>query len=127
MPEAWNRQRRAAKDIIKPIGTYDTQGKGPSKASRQRHKRACMDLCCPRPWTIEGEPPKEKKKGLYGLMLPKAKDRRRQVAKGIREPIGTYVGRGLGPSKVSHQRHRRSYKDLCCLRSKAIEGDPPKA
>ena len=55
LPETKGRQRQTAKGKRKLIGTYAAQGQGSSKASRQRNKKACKDLCCPRPKTVKDE------------------------------------------------------------------------
>ena len=41
--------------MIEPVGTHAARGLRLSKASRQRYKRACEDLCCSRLRAIEGK------------------------------------------------------------------------
>ena len=50
---------------------------------------AVKDLCCSRSRVVEGQPPKAYNKSSH---------------KNGEVPIGTYVARGLGPSRASRQR-----------------------
>ena len=59
--------------------------------------------------------------------LPEVLDRRGLAAKGKRELVGTYAARGVGSSKASCQRHKRACRDLRCPRTRAVEGELPKA